>query len=64
MAERFPLHKDLQEAVEAGLLTLAEADLLQNEILLHPTRPWPKQMRPLVRRLEMLEWEPSEMTRQ
>ena len=64
MACGINLPPDLQEAVELGLLTIAEAWTLADDRLLNAETPYPHEMYPLLRRLQMLDWEPSEMTRQ
>lgn len=63
-AWEFPLNPDLQEAVESGLLTVAEAWRVMDDRLMNPEAAYPRELLPLLRRLRMLEWEPSEMTRQ
>jgi hypothetical protein len=59
----FPLHSDLQEATELGLLTLAEADALMTDRLMFPMAPYPIEYVPLLRKLAMLDWDLAEMTR-
>ncbi len=63
-AWEWPLDSDLQEAVEQGLLTQAEAWVLMDERLLRPQEPYPFELGPLLRRLKMLDWPIEQMTRQ
>lgn len=62
-AWQYPLEEDLQQAVELGALTQAEAWQLMDDRLLNPQEPYPHEFLPVLRKLRLVELDPQEMTR-
>lgn len=58
----WPLHEDLESAVEQGALTQAEAWRLMDDRLLFPGDRYPNEYLPMLRRLMLVELDPQEMT--
>jgi hypothetical protein len=52
-AEKMQFPSNLQASIEAGVLTPHQAWRLEWERVLFPTREWPKDLKPLVQRVNL-----------
>ena len=58
-AQEWLLPTDLEEAVNQGAISLAEAWELVDDRILRPDDPYPSHLLPAVRRLKLLAWSPE-----